>query len=427
MTDTQQTNPRDLSPETLKIRQQNLNKSLIATEHLLNSKAPDDYDILAIQEPYIDFAGKSRARRQWYPIYPKTHYLDNSGRMRSMLLINKKIASETWAAIEVGSPDVTGVKISTTRKDILIFNLYCDQNNSSAIMKTDLFLQERGRTNQRDGKTTSIIWVGDFNRHHPMWDDPKNSHLFTRHNLDEAQVLIHAITEQNLYMALPKHIPTLKVMASKNYTRTDNVFVSIDMHNALITCDTKPYDQPPRTDHMPIDTTIDLELRRNTEKMRYDFRAINWDKFNETLANKIQNQVLSTTLTCSADLFDRIDLLNRIINETIEEEAPTTRPTSYTKRWWTKEISKLRQTMRSRNRAAYRNRTNLNHPAHQEYKEARNTYANAISKAKRDTWNAFLENLDEKSVWTVHKYTSSAPNDGGQARVPDLIYKTRSG
>lgn len=138
----QQINPQDSSPETLKIRQLNLNKSLIATEHLLNSNAPDDYDVLAIQEPYIDFGGKARARRQWYPVYPKAHYLDNSGHTRSMLLVNKKIASETWMAIDVGSPDVTRVKISITRKDILIFNLYCDQNNSSTITKTDFFLQE---------------------------------------------------------------------------------------------------------------------------------------------------------------------------------------------------------------------------------------------------------------------------------------------
>lgn len=82
------------------------------------------------------------------------------------------------------------------------------------------------------------------------------------------------------------------------------------------------------------------------------------------------------------------------------------------KRWWTKEISELRQIMRSRSRAAYRNRTNLNHPAHQEYKEAHNTYANAISKAKKDTWNAFLENLDEKSVWTAHKCFGTCENYG---------------
>jgi hypothetical protein len=46
----------------IRIHQQNLNKLLIASEHILNSNAPEHYDIIAIQEPYIDFAGKQEQK-----------------------------------------------------------------------------------------------------------------------------------------------------------------------------------------------------------------------------------------------------------------------------------------------------------------------------------------------------------------------------
>ena len=42
--------------------------------------------------------------------------------------------------------------------------------------------------------------------HHRMWDESRNTHLFTRGNLDEAQYLINAVAELNLQMGLPKDL-----------------------------------------------------------------------------------------------------------------------------------------------------------------------------------------------------------------------------
>jgi Endonuclease-reverse transcriptase len=75
---------------------------------------------------------------------------------------------------------------------------------------------ERG-TQERDME--GMIWLGDFNRHHPMWDELRNSHLFTRANQDKVQTLLDAIAEHDLHMVLPKEVPTLKAMATGNYSR----------------------------------------------------------------------------------------------------------------------------------------------------------------------------------------------------------------
>ena len=54
---------------TVNVWQQNLNKSDVAQQDLI-SIDPNTYDIIAIQEPYIDFLGNTRANQRWYPLLP---------------------------------------------------------------------------------------------------------------------------------------------------------------------------------------------------------------------------------------------------------------------------------------------------------------------------------------------------------------------
>ena len=55
----------------LRIWQQNLNKSPDAQSDLIHKI--NDYDIMLIQEPYIDFLGNNRATRAWTTLYPTRH------------------------------------------------------------------------------------------------------------------------------------------------------------------------------------------------------------------------------------------------------------------------------------------------------------------------------------------------------------------
>jgi hypothetical protein len=55
----------------LRIWQQNLNRSLEGQLDLLQSLKDNDYDIVALQEPHIDFLGRTRANPHWTVVYPK--------------------------------------------------------------------------------------------------------------------------------------------------------------------------------------------------------------------------------------------------------------------------------------------------------------------------------------------------------------------
>jgi hypothetical protein len=126
----------------LKVKQQNVNKSLTATSEMLAKCPPDQYDIFAIQEPHLDFLGNSRATPSWYTVYPDAHFREKENRTRSMILINKKINTSTWRAVEMGMPDVMAITIRTNMGDVLIINTYVDCTHSDSIRAIQSDLQK---------------------------------------------------------------------------------------------------------------------------------------------------------------------------------------------------------------------------------------------------------------------------------------------
>src|SRR5882724_5315810 len=116
----------------LLIHQQNMNKSLVAQGDLLNQLNPDNCNIAAIQEPYLDANHNSHAMHHWYTIYPKEHYI-TPARTRSIILVNKRIATDAWVQVDLGSPDVTTVSIKMGRGRVLLINLYNDNKQQQGL------------------------------------------------------------------------------------------------------------------------------------------------------------------------------------------------------------------------------------------------------------------------------------------------------
>jgi hypothetical protein len=76
--------------------------------------------------------------------------------------------------------------------------------------------------------------------------------------------------------------------------------------------------------------------------------------------------------------------------------------------------------VRQLGRQAYKRRNDPADPAHEAYRSKRNAYASAIEKSKREHWENFLEGIDQKTVWTAHRYASADTTDGGCTRIPTL-------
>jgi len=60
-----------------------------------------------------------------------------------------------------------------------------------------------------------LVWAGDFNRHHLMWDNELDDRLFMLRALEDAGKLIELLSDLNLKMALPKGQPTLEHLVTK--------------------------------------------------------------------------------------------------------------------------------------------------------------------------------------------------------------------
>ncbi|KAF8193036.1 hypothetical protein BJ912DRAFT_848521, partial [Pholiota molesta] len=115
----------DARTQQLKIWQQNTRKSSEAQFMTLHAVQPDT-DFICIQEPYIDFQGRTRATPGWYTIYPTKHKFTNDIKTRSVILINKKISTNTWTQIDVDSLDITAIQIRSERGTINLYNIYND-------------------------------------------------------------------------------------------------------------------------------------------------------------------------------------------------------------------------------------------------------------------------------------------------------------
>ena len=111
------------------IYQLNCNASNDAQLIMLNSLNPNDWDIIALQEPYIDFKGVTHATPPWYVVYPSRHYTEPQD-TRAVMLINKKLSTNSWESLQIDSSDITAIRLSGDFGYIRILNIYNDCNHS---------------------------------------------------------------------------------------------------------------------------------------------------------------------------------------------------------------------------------------------------------------------------------------------------------
>jgi hypothetical protein len=112
--------------QSVRIWQQNTNKSLISQLELLHAMHPNNYDIAALQEPYLDHNQRTRANLRWHVIYPSPYYNDEGNQRStcSALLINTKLESSSWSQVDIQSWDITAVEIHNTHHTLLLINAY---------------------------------------------------------------------------------------------------------------------------------------------------------------------------------------------------------------------------------------------------------------------------------------------------------------
>ncbi|KIM22116.1 hypothetical protein M408DRAFT_35888, partial [Serendipita vermifera MAFF 305830] len=93
----------------------------------------NDYDILLLQEPWISTIGNTYSSHRWAVTYPTTNENPNHDPIRSVIMVNVNLNSDTIQKIEVNSSDITAIKIKLPECNVVIYNLYNDCTHSNTL------------------------------------------------------------------------------------------------------------------------------------------------------------------------------------------------------------------------------------------------------------------------------------------------------
>ena len=342
-------------------------------------------------------------------------------RPQVVTLINSKLSTNYWKQIPFPSRDVVITQFTGTQGTCTLVNIYNDGKHDRTIEELERFLATNIRE-VRPSVNDHMIWLGDFNRHHPLWDEERNSHLFTNATLEAAQKLINVLADYGMVQALPKDLPTLQSTSSGNWTRPDNVFCTDHSEQLITLCTTDPDQREPKTDHVPILTRIDLDIPPAPDTDFKNYKEVNWEAFNSFLSNLLSHTPL-TPIATKAQFQEAARNLDQALKETVENCVPKTRPSPHSRRWWNKDLTEMKKEVNCLNHIAYQFRAVPNHPSHGASKMARNRLADQIFKAKKEHWRNWLEEMSSDDLWTAHRYINSPQSDGGRTRVPTLNVK----
>jgi exonuclease III len=412
-------------PSNLKIWQQNVNKSPTCQHDIISNKnlVNKEISMIALQEPAINFLNLTIAAKDWTVMYPTTHN-SSPDKTRSVILVRAALASDSWTQLDIPTGDVTAMQLKGPWGKITIFNIYNDGKDDTTIQTLSKFHTENSALLESAGELDAhVIWLGDFNRHHPHWDDPADTRLFTPAALEAAETLIEAVADAGLELVLPSGIPTHYHNVTKRWSRLDQVFLSEQSANLLIACETRPEARGINTDHLPIVTELDLEAAISKNDAMHNFREIDWEQFRTSLSGRLHALQPPGPITSQEELDNECSNLTTVIQETIAREVPITELTPKSKRWWTKELSQLRKRANRTGRKAYRLRHDPEHQIHKDHKETSNAYAKAIKYNKQQFWRDWLEKADEPDLWTAQRMVSGPATDGGKVRIPALKHR----
>lgn len=351
------------SPGSLRIWQQNTRKLDVAQADVLAAASPDDWDVLAVQEPFLDRLGNTKASSYWRVLYPSTHRRNGSARSCSVILINTNISTESYSQLALNSNDITAVRFSSKFGSLSLFNIYNDCTNNDSILTLSTYLSTNLRLARPTG-TDHMIWLGDFNRHHPLWEPEGNAHLFSSSSL--IQPLLDLLSLHGMQQVLPPGIPTLQTVADR-WTRPDNVWRSDSGADLVVFCDVVAALCPAVADHLPIVSVIEFPVPRAPHTPLKDFHSVDWQAFKATLEERL-GRLPAVQITSPLQFHRSVTDFTSCIQDVIadNELVPLRRPCPHTKRWWNDNLKRLKAQRRRACNQAFKFHDVPNHPSKAE-------------------------------------------------------------
>jgi len=220
-------------------------------------------DWSAMHQTSLVQVNTSNIQQFWDVVYPTDHHTTPT-RSQTIMLVNKQLSKNNWHIVPIKSPNVMAVELMGNFGKVHIYNIYnpCDSNNTIQFLERHMRSENNAHRNcqvaqgNEPEQREHIVWMGNFNRHHPMWELHSNVHLLTTANLDAVGELINLLSLYNLVQVLPLNIATLEASNTKNLTCPDNVFCTADPEQSFTQCCIVQDLRPVVMDHFPIISTV---------------------------------------------------------------------------------------------------------------------------------------------------------------------------
>jgi len=145
-------------PNNLRIWQQNVPKSKTAQAYVLNTANPKDWDVIALQEPWIDSFGNSQSTQYWRVVYPANFYDEGRPRIRSVLLINTNLSTDCYSIIPVKHSNITAVRFKGENGYLSLFNIYNEITNNDTISFLDDYVNQNSLFIRPPFRIVSFGW-----------------------------------------------------------------------------------------------------------------------------------------------------------------------------------------------------------------------------------------------------------------------------
>lgn len=153
------------------------------------------------------------------------------------------------------------------------------------------------------------------------------------------------------------------------------------------------------SDHSAIDTLFDVDTPNMEQIARPLFKNAPWKEINARVANELRR------IPRPIGTQEQADRLLGTVEDAVKALTPLAKPSPYTKRWWTEDLTQLRNAYtKLRNRTRSQRRTGLaNSQLEDEPRGAAKTYHSALRKQKKAHWEDFL--AEETNIWSAARFT----------------------
>ena len=348
-----------MSGRPLKILQYNVRKERTGVLiPFLENEEVQDTDILAIQEPWFNPVNRST----YNPSQGQFH-LFHQGKegTRVCFYVNKRLDIDSWEA-DYSSDDCCSIRIALregrerVQKEVVwIHNVY---NPSPPTLKTSEYPSTIPRIAEVLGRAGEHILLGDFNLHHPTWNNPGRS---TYHAA--ADTLLDQTAQRGMDLILPEGTVTWKARGLES--AIDLVFATEGAHNALKSCGSRE-DLHYGSDHIPIQIELEWIWEEQAPLKRRAWKKLAEEKTAEEVkreAGALRATLGHPSLTSKAAIDGYLEKMMEGLQKIVESCVPWAKPSDKARSFWNPECKRVVEEAKARLKDYHRCRNTDNETA----------------------------------------------------------------